>query len=55
MQTILKCIHVSNIYTGDLTRGYDKITCTIVFYDIMQNYSTAFLHRRRLLCAFNAS
>jgi len=38
-------------------RDRNKITCTIILYDIMQSCSTAFLHGslRRQGCAFNAS
>jgi len=33
----------------------DKIMRTVLFHDVMQSRSTAFLHDRRLLCTSNVS
>ena len=35
--------------------GEDKIMCTIIFYDVMQSRSTAFLRGIRLVYTFSAS
>jgi len=53
--TVQRMVTVHLFCHGSSQGEWDRIMCTIIYlYDVIQIRSTAFLHRRRLLCTFNA-